>query len=227
MKNFSFKVTLIFVIMMVIFITACNQTGKTNPEPEDNKSVLEENDSEKEISPPKDQITPDLSDYFPLSQGSTWQYLGEGNEYASFKREVIFAEGNRGQIKEDNGGTVSAVVFDVTDEAITRVFFQGESYENDNFLNAEPNDNLVILKAPLQVGTKWETDDSSREIVDLNASLDTPAGNFEKVLKMKITFPDSTMFEYYKDGVGMIKREYISGDFKVTSTLEKYEIRKP
>lgn len=227
MKILSFKLTLIIVILVAIFTTACNQAKKTNPEVEDNKPALEEKDPGKEDAIPKDKITPKLADYFPLTQGSTWQYLGEGNEYASFSREVIFAEGNRAQIKEDNGGTVSASVFEATDEAITRIFFQGESYENEDFLDVDSNDNLVILKAPLQVGTTWETGDSSREIVDLNTSLYTPAGNFEKVLKIKISYPDSTMFEYFKDGVGMIRREYISGDFEVTSTLEKYEIRKP
>lgn len=89
----------------------------------------------------------------------------------------------------------------------------------------------MILKTPLQVGTKWESTDGTREIVDLNATVDTPVGKFEKVLKIKITFPDSITYEYFKDGVGLVKRDFRSKDedeaSKVTSTLEKYEIKKP
>ncbi|HHT64389.1 MAG: hypothetical protein ACOX4H_09845 [Bacillota bacterium] len=220
MRKYIPKLIPVF-LLIILLITACNQVGPENPKPEEDQSQVEEGDPEKEVG-----LKPE--DYFPLTQGSTWRYLGEGNEYATFTREVVFAEGNRAQIKEDNGGTVSASVFETTDEAVTRIFFQGESYENENYLNDESNDNLVILKAPLQVGTKWDTGDSTREILDLNASLNTPAGDFEKVLKIKITFPDSTIYEYYKDGVGMVKREYISNeDYRVTSSLEKYEIKKP
>jgi hypothetical protein len=227
LRNYTHRLIPVMFLLIIFFITACNQAEKENPRPVEDQSQVEESDTEKEDTTNK-EVNLKPEDYFPLTQGSTWEYLGEGNEYASFNREVIFVEGNRAQVKEDNGGTVSASVFETTDEAVTRIFFQGESYENENYLNAESNENLVILKAPLQVGTKWDTDDSTREILDLNASLNTPAGEFEKVLKIKITYPDSTIYEYYKDGVGMVKREYISNeDYEVTSTLEKYEIKKP
>lgn len=226
MKKFSFKTILIVFLLMAAFTTACNQASRKTPEQEESQPTVEQEEPGKEENS-KGTGQRKLADYFPLTLGSTWQYSGEGSEYASFTREVVFAEGNRGQIKEDNGGTVSAAVFAATDQEITRIFFQGESYENENFLNAQTNDSLIILKAPLRVGTKWETTDSTREIVDVNASVDTPAGNFTKVIQVKITYPDSTIMEYFKDGVGMVKREFVSGDFKVTSILEKYEIKKP
>ena len=48
-----------------------------------------------------------------------------------------------------------------------------------------------------------------------------------KSIKNQNNFPDSTIYEYYKDGVGMLG-EYISNeDYRVTSSLEKYEIKKP
>ncbi|QGP92633.1 hypothetical protein MGLY_20200 [Neomoorella glycerini] len=163
-------------------------------------------------------------DFFPLYPGSRWQYLGEGNEYATFKREVLYARGDRAQIREDNGGTVSAAVFKITEDAVTRVFFQGEAYEGTNFLDHEPGENVVILKAPLAAGTRWETPNGPREIVDVNATVDTPAGKFENCLKVKLEGIGSTIFEYYNEGVGMVKREFISGSTRVTSTLESYEI---
>lgn len=69
-------------------------------------------------------VTKSLSDYFPLVEGNVWQYKGEGNEYASFTREVVFVEGDKAQIKDDNGGTVSTAVFITTDNEIVRIFFK-------------------------------------------------------------------------------------------------------
>lgn len=162
---------------------------------------------------------------FPLTKGSSWQYLGDGNEYASFTREVLYTKDNRAQITEDNGGTVSNAVFEISDSEITRVYFEGEAYDKYNVLEKQSEQTVVILKEPLKTGTKWETDKSAREIVDVNATVDTPAGKFENCIKVKISNEDSVMYEYFKEGVGMVKREFISGDTRVTSTLEKYSIK--
>lgn len=166
-----------------------------------------------------------LKDFFPLTEGSTWQYKGEGNEYASFVRKVLFVEGDKVQVSEDNGGTVSASVFEITEKAITCVFSRGEEYDGANLLDEESNENYAILQAPLKPGTKWEAQGEVREIVDINATVDTPAGKFENCIKVSIKSETSTMHEYYKEGVGLVKREFESEGMKVTSTLEKYEIR--
>lgn len=170
----------------------------------------------------KDQ---EQKDYFPLTQGSTWKYMGEGNEYASFSREVLFVDGDRAQIFEDNGGTVSASVFHFQEGRIVRTFFLGEEYDGNNFLDEEANDNLVLLNTPLEVGTKWETSDGAREIVKTDAVVDTPAGQFENCIMIEITMEHSVMYEYYKEGIGLVKREFLSEGMAVTSTLEEYNIK--
>lgn len=166
-----------------------------------------------------------LSSFFPLSLGSTWQYRGEGNEYASFSRKVLFVEGNRAQIAENNGGTVSASVFEISKNEIVRTFFKGEEYDEKNLLDQEPNDILVVLKTPVAAGTKWEVPGGVREIVDTNATVDTPAGRFEGCIKVSIKSENSVMYEYFKAGIGMVKREFESEGMVVTSSLEKYEIK--
>jgi len=163
-----------------------------------------------------------LGDFFPVVAGSTWEYQGAGNEYASFSRKILFASGNLAQIREDNGGTVSASVFKISSEAVTRIFFLGEAYGQTNYLKSPSNENIVILKTPLQVGTKWTEPNGTREIVDLKATVMTPAGSFTQCLKVKISNENSTVYEYFKNGVGMVKREFISGDTKVSSSLKKH-----
>ncbi len=215
--KWSYKTLILTLILVTLYPLGCFKSGTPTPEPNDNQEKLQDN---KQPSP-----TANLSEYFPLTKGSTWKYQGEGNEYASFDREVLFIQENKGQIRENNGGTVSAAVFQVTDNKITRIFFQGEAYGETNFLDEESNENVVVLQKPLEVGTSWEESNGTREIVSIDATVDTPAGEFNNCIKIQISAKDSTLFEYYKNGVGMVKREFISGETRVTSALEEFEIK--
>ncbi|NLL51576.1 MAG: GerMN domain-containing protein [Peptococcaceae bacterium] len=173
----------------------------------------------------KEEKTSKPADYFPLTQGSTWQYLGDGNEYASFTREVLYAEGNKSQIKEDNGGTVSTSIYQISTDAVTRIYFTGEDYEPKNMLNQPGNQNITMLKGPIKPGTKWTAGSSTREIVDINAVVNTPAGKFDNCVKVKITEEFSTLYEYYKKDIGLIKREFVLENDKITSVLTNYSIK--
>ncbi|MGI6412633.1 MAG: hypothetical protein ACOXZ5_03045 [Syntrophomonadaceae bacterium] len=213
----SLKSSLIFLsrlgfLCLILFLAAGCNTEQNRTDNNDN-----------EVS----EAPANIKSYFPLTVGSTWVYQGEGNEFASFSREVLFAKNNLAQIKEDNGGTVMAVVFQVNDEDITRVYFEGEVYNPENLLetNLPQNDNKTIIKAPIEVGTAWETSDGSSEIIDLKAKVHTPAGVFEDCLHVQTTGNDYLINEFFKEGIGMVKREYISGDFRVTSSLQDYTIK--
>jgi len=227
-KKILSLVLLALFIFAGIFQAGCTQPKEPNiqqpkkeePKAEQPKTEQPKTEQPKPQQPAKQYLNP--SDFFPLSVGSTWDYKGEGNEYASFTREVLFASGDRAQIRENNGGTVSAAIFNTSTDTVSRIFFMGEAYGQENFLNTEPKEDIIILKSPLQVGTKWEEPNGNREIVDMNAKVDTPAGIFDECIKVKISSKDSTLYEFYKKDIGMVKREFRSGDTVVTSSLKKY-----
>ncbi len=230
MKN-VIRLTLLVFLIPIMLLGGCTKveqppTPETKPiettTPEKTPEKVPEKTPEKVPDPVPVVPAVKPGDYFPVVAGSTWEYQGEGNEYASFNRKILFTKENLAQLREDNGGTVSAAVFKTTPEAVTRIFFLGEAYGQENFLNSSSNENIIILKSPLQVGTKWTEPNGTREIVDLNAIVSTPAGNFAQCLKVKISNENSTLYEYYKKGVGMVKREFISGDTKVSSSLKKH-----
>jgi hypothetical protein len=221
-KVLSLIAIALVLIFTIALFTAC--APKTEPTPTPPQENQEEENKEEEVEQPQAEEN-EISEYFPLTQGSTWKYKGEGNEYASFSREVLFTEGNKAQIREDNGGTVSAAVFTISENDIIRTFFQGEAYGETNFLDEEPTENTVILKTLLEKGTKWEEPNGIREIESIDETVETPAGEFTDCIKVKITSTGSTLYEYFKAGVGMVKREFISGDTKVTSSLEEYDIK--
>ncbi len=220
-KRLTFILAAVLLAMAIILVTY-EELGKPPPvkPPAADPKQQTNNETNKTIS-----LKP--GDFFPLAKDSFWKYEGWGNEFAPFTRQVIFVEGNRVQVKEDNGGTTSSSVFEVTDQALVRRYFQGEAYEDTNFLDRESNEQLEVLKAPIKVGTRWGPAANEREIVKTDATVPTPAGVFRDCLKVKISNPDSVVYEYYKQGIGLVKREFISGDTQVIQTLEEYRFPKP
>ncbi|MEW6064635.1 MAG: hypothetical protein ACOY3U_13100 [Bacillota bacterium] len=203
----------IFVYLMVCLTAVAGCAKKETPPSAQNK--------------PKVDTIQDVSPYFPAEPQLTWEYEGFGNEYAAFTRKVLYRQGNRVQMSENNGGTVMGLVFDVSAQAVTKTFSVPEFYDERNILNEKANLQEVILKAPLRVGESWQNDGSKREVVSTGERVEVPAGKFEKVVKIKITpledKQDHEQFEYYAENTGLIMREFIAGDSRITSKLKSFK----
>lgn len=209
---------LVFSLVFVLLIGGCAANTKTG------------NNTNKGTSPevkPIESKAVRPGDYFPLKAGSSWTYQGAGNEYASFERQVEYVKNDFAQIREANGGTVSASVYQATDQAVTRVYTRGESYNSKNILDGgfTSNDNTVIIQGPIKNGGNWQNDDNiKRRIVSLSAVVNTPAGAFRNCLQIRMDGPDYVINEYYGKGVGLVKREFVSNGETISSTLKSYRI---
>jgi len=183
------------------------------------------NNTNNNINPPQ---VDKAADYLPLTKGSNWDYEGEGNEYASFTRQVLFTKGNLAQTSDDNGGTVITRIIETTDNGLKILYFQPEDYQPSNLLETSftANSQNLIIKNPIQIGTSWTDPDGKKEISALDSVVDTPLGKFDGCLKIKISTEKDTsiVYQYFKKGVGMVKQEFFSGDTTITSTLKKYKI---
>lgn len=168
------------------------------------------------------------ADYFPVSIGNSWEFQGIGNEYATFNQEVIYQKDDRAQFKINNGATISKAIYKISPDNITRILQIFESYDDENLLEKgfDANDNTIIIKTPLEIGTNWEVPVGTREIVGVESNIITPAGNFTDCIIIKCEFNETEgiMYEYYQKGVGLVKSEYILDDFKIISSLQKYNI---
>ncbi|MEG6586675.1 TapB family protein [Dendrosporobacter sp. 1207_IL3150] len=175
------------------------------------------------------EVINDVTKYFPAKIHSTWIYQGEGNEYASFSRKIVALNNNRIQVIENNGGTQQTMVFKISSDEIKRTFFLPEFYTESTILDEPDNASEMILKAPLSKNAVWEDSISRRQVVSVNEQVTVPAGHFSNVIMIKITsikeqVNDSQLFEYYAPNVGLIKREYTTGDnYKVISKLASYK----
>lgn len=169
-----------------------------------------------------------LIGFYPLKVGNMWEYEGEGMEYASFIQKVVYSSGNRHQITIDNGGTVIAVVMEEREDSITNTYRSGEAYNNENLLGEPSNMNVVLLQTPLEKGNFWISEENHYEIIDTEADVVVPAGEFKDCIAVKVTFKDQTsnITYYYKKGIGMIMSEFRTsvGDL-ITSKLKRYELQ--
>lgn len=207
---------IVMILLVLLFAGCASQPSESSPAPAPGNS-----------DPQPTSPVVSAQSFFPVKAGSTWTYQGQGNEFASFTREAVFSQGNRGQFKESNGGTVSSAVFEVNADAVTRIYFQGEQYQPENLLNSatfKGNDSTVLIKAPLAAGTTWTSGNMEKKIISVEAMVDAPAGKFDKCLQIETRTPESVVTEYYKEKIGLVKREFKSGDTVVTSTLSQYKI---
>lgn len=203
---------------IVIFLTGCGENDEKEAKGEESQS--------------KDLFTDSLkiSAYFPLNQGMEFIYTGEGNELAPFTRKILHVQDNYLQLTDNNGGTIVVSIYEINEEMVSKLYTEEEFYSEENIISQvekEKDSEEVILRIPLRDGNSWETIGEKREIVGVNQVLEIPAGIFQGVVKVKITYKDSeaTGYEYFAPNIGLIKREYITEVFEVNSELSSFSLK--
>lgn len=209
-----FKKSTLYLLVCLMFLSGCARKEAVKPPVGDQK--------------PENAVITDVASYFPAGGNLTWQFEGRGNEYAEFTRKVLYQEGPLVQITDSNGGTVMGMVFRVSPEEVVKIFAMPEFYEEKNILDTKPNRQEIILKSPLKVGATWQDQNYKREVIGIDETIKLPAGQYDQVVKIKITSleeanPQNENYEYYAKDIGLVMREFISDDMKVTSMLKTFE----
>lgn len=176
-------------------------------------------------TPVKPNPPENLEIYFPSALGSNWNYDGDGNEYATFQRKILFRNGSRAQFQDNNGGTLHDNVVEFRPDGIVRIHNEASTGQTKNLLAAPQTEQTFLLITPIEVGTKWQVPEGYREIVDIHATVDTPAGTFKNCIHVQITSQDSVVNEYYCPGTGLVKQDIQAGDQVVSSLLAQYSIK--
>ena len=86
---------LVFLVSSIFLLVGCNKPAQPPlPESKQSETTTPEKTPVKTPEPePAKEVVPavKLGDFFPVVAGSTWEYQGAGNEYASFSRKILFA----------------------------------------------------------------------------------------------------------------------------------------
>jgi len=204
MKRKSF-LGLLFVFT---FLTGCASSPAENTPPS--------------VPGPSTDKTPGrtLEEYYPFLENVRYEYVGEGNEFASFIATVDFLEGDKIQLRQNNGGTETIRVLSRKDGKLTELFSREETYFRENFLNETEEENVLLME-PLAAGTEWKGENGDRFYISkTGVPVETPAGTFD-ALEVTRESGDTKILYYYAKDTGLVKQEFVSGDMKITSMLSK------
>ena len=209
------KVFLIISLLLTFFLlNSCANKNDDKPPIEDSK--------------PRETKQPlTIKDYYSFTENTNYSYQGEGNEYASYNVIVDYIEGNRIQIRSNNGGTEMVKVLENNDGKLTLLLTRGETYYRENLIQSPANNHEILLKEPLSIGTSWVLEDGrKRSITNLEVDVTTPLGTY-KTLEVTTEGKDGNTKDYYAPNIGLVKSVFNSDGLMVSSTLSKLEKNVP
>lgn len=172
---------LILVLSIILFsLIGCSSVTSTN----------KSNDSVKDFMPNKPMIK-----------------LFNGDFENAGRVEVLDkVSGNKYQIKFVNTGTGGVGVYETKEDEIREVYsIVGIEEFEESYLNKKSNSNDLILKGPIEKGTKWSnTKNELYEITGIDIKVKTPAGTYNTI---EVTYKngDYESKHYYAKGLGIVK----------------------
>lgn len=228
------KIVAVAILCSILSVSACKEKDTDKDEKTIENTVQEDNKDQKDNTGNQTQgesvqiEKATIDDYFPFKKDVITLFEGKGNEYAGFQTYIDFIdEGkNRMQVRTNNGGTEQVYVIEKQDGEVRVILSRPECYYRDNLLDkkGEHGEKEVLLKKPLEVGTKWTLPDGRRRyIADDNAEVLTAMGKYQTIQVDTKEEGESeyTVKEYYAKDIGLVKRVYESEDMEVTSTIKE------
>ena len=226
------------VLILFSLLSGCGEDSDKSPSVSNETPSAEEEQRDEVIQKPEEDIAEpepepepepnkvQLSNFF-MQDGVTAMYLGEGNEFASYRARTQWHNDHTVSIFEDNGGTTLLRTYRISDESIDLIQEQGEFYDEFNPTDEELQELPILstfLKLPLEAGKVFE----DWEIISVDQTLETPFQLFEQVIVLeKSDDTGAIQRKYIVEKYGEIKREFImneeDNEFIVTSTLESVE----
>lgn len=195
-------------------------------DPGDETEVVGEEETDEDTEEEVNAVNQTLADWIPRLDNVVYNYEGFGNEYASFKWTPQFNQENYYQIAKDNSGTTMVEIYEYSDDEIVRTFSRPETYFRDNFTSIgiidEYEENEVILKKPIAVGTSWTSDTASYEITAIDKEIKVPAGDY-KTVEVTIEYDDSVIKRYYAENVGLVYERTETEGFEIESKLAEIQ----
>lgn len=188
------------LVLLISLSCIVNLVGCTDKNPKIEKSTQASNSV---------KSSEDIRDYFPAKEGYEWRY-NNGDQEESVK--IVLNKDNQYEEREIYLSGESKNVILVEKDAISNLGIKREDLDKEYILKDGPikTSKFPFLKAPIEVGNKWEDSTQTFEIFETNASVEVPAGNFTNCVAVKVTRKDSKKWSkaYYKKGIGLVKRLY-------------------
>ncbi|WP_346915867.1 GerMN domain-containing protein [Clostridium sp.] len=201
----------------------------------DNTLKEEKNTSSKETSKENNTTKPgesnnnskssySIDDYFNFNENVKYNYDGINSEYAEYVTYIDYINGNKVQLRSNNGGTETVTVLQNSNGEFKKKFQRNECYYRENFTNKVANIDEMLLKEPLVVGTAWKlSDGSKRYISKVDVKISIGSGECSAIEVTTENTNGQIDLQYYAVNKGLIKSIYDANNMKVTSTLKSLE----
>lgn len=165
-----------------------------------------------------------IDDYFNFNENVKYNYDGINSEYAEYVTYIDYINGNKVQLRSNNGGTETVTVLQNSNGELKKVFQRNECYYRENFTNKSANIEEILLKEPLVVGTTWKlSDGSKRYISKVDVKISIGSGECSALEITTENTNGQIDLQYYAVNKGLIKSIYDANNMKVTSTLKSIE----
>jgi hypothetical protein len=172
-----------------------------------------------------------LERYEPLKEGAEWRYSivrKKGKIEEKYERDYVVLAPTK--INNDNVMPVKS--FDKKIKGYRLDFYRIDKDSCTIVASQKDSDakpiarNIIILKAPLKVGTTWESEKVVSTIVSVNDTITVPAGTFNNCLKIQDISPAKKLAQmrWYAPDVGDIKFDIKVGE--VTMLVELISFKK-
>lgn len=99
---------------------------------------------------PPEQTAMTIQDIFPLDENVMYEFEGNGNEFATFTVFNEYIDEGMVQQRVDNGGTVMARVFKVSNGKVTRTLSKAETYYREDMMDQTEDSQEVLLMEPIE-----------------------------------------------------------------------------
>ncbi|WP_346928693.1 GerMN domain-containing protein [Clostridium sp.] len=165
-----------------------------------------------------------IDDYFNFKENVKYNYAGTNSEYAEYVTYVDYINGNKVQLRSNNGGTETVTVLQNNNGELKKIFQRNECYYRENFTNKVADIEEILLKEPIVVGTAWKLSDGSKRYISrVNVKISIDSGECS-VLEVTTENTNGQIdLQYYAVNKGLVKSIYDANSMKVTSTLKSIE----
>jgi len=152
-----------------------------------------------------------VNDYAPFKEGREWKYsiVDKIGDSIVGRKETTYTALSHTKI---NGKEVIPLkCYDEEKKEYSLSFYYVDSLKvifvaQQGSGDPEPKpENNIIIKAPIQEGSSWKSNNISYTIMSINDSVTVPAGTFNQCLKIKWSLEDGEVITWYAPDVGHIK----------------------
>lgn len=168
-----------------------------------------------------------IYEYFPFRENVLYEYKGEGNALASYQIYNTYINGNRLQRRlspEVEDYNRQTEIFEVKDGELRLINGDTFYYRYENQTAYPPEKDMLLLKEPLMLGSKWAiSGNDTGEVTGVDVDIETPSGSYKALEVTSVFATGYTQKDYYVKNIGLVQTTYSTqSNTPITSTLAKY-----